>query len=166
MTFTYDPANPNTVLARTRLKTGDVVPVLKNAEGVPISGFLSDEELEVIFVDAGTTGSASASDFRTMFAVKAVKLILGKIAREQDTDGAGIRSTRTQKTEQYRDLLRDLEAELLGEIEIIQTGTSITEERTLKEDTDWKGPVFEIGQDDHFGTGERTRRRNIEEPDW
>ncbi len=166
MTFTYDPSAPNTVLARTRLKTGDVVPVLKNTEGVPISGLLSDEELEVIFVDAGTTGSATASDFRTMFAVKAVKLILAKIAREQDTDGAGIRSNRTQKTQQYRDLLRDLEAELLGEIEIIQTGTSIAEERTLKEDTDWKGPVVELGQDDHFGTADRSQRRHIEDVDW
>lgn len=156
MTFTYDAEDLTTVLARTRLKCGDT----KGGEG---GAFLQDEELEVLFTDAGTTGASLADNFRTAFAVKAVKLILGKIAREEDTDGAGVRTTRSQKTTQYRDLLRDLNSEMVGEALPILTGTSISEENTLKQDVDWKGPTFEQGMDDHPASADLFGRRRLNE---
>lgn len=164
MTFTYDESNLTTLLALTRFKIGDTQKVLKNKDGTLISGLLSDEEIEVELNSAGLNGvDLIGTNFRTAVAVKCVKRILAKLGKEQDTDGAGIRANRTQKTQQYRDILEDLELEMLGEITIDHTGTSIAEERALKSDTDWKGAIYEIGQDDHPGTADQGRRQTFED---
>jgi len=82
-------------------------------------------------------------------ACECVRRILGKIARDVDRSAGPITTSREQVTTHYRDLLRDLQAQLgTSSITPWAGGLSIAEADTLAEDEDYPQPAFKVGMDD------------------
>lgn len=102
--------------------------------------FLEDETITAILAANGDAVGPSA--------VECCRRILAKIAKEVDRSHPdGISVSRTQKSQQYRDLLRELEG-LYGKggsIEMFVGGSSKTENEAFETNTDFVQPAFRRG---------------------
>lgn len=136
MTFTYalsdltstDETTKNRTLIRMRLGDTDSEAVL-----------LEDEEIEAVL---------SATSSLPVATLQCCRVLLGAIARDVDANGAGISTNRSQKTQHYRDLIAELEAEVRLGAGAYLGGTSIARERAIEADTDFKRPAFKRGMHD------------------
>jgi len=134
MTWTFDPTDMSTDLSRVRSNIGDVI------EKDP---FLTDEQIAVYLAATPDVTMASISAIRTG--------ILPLIARRVDRSGTGYSASRSQMTQHYKDLLRDLELESSNNATSTWGGTSISERETLEEDTDFVPPYFRDGENVNQG---------------
>ena len=83
--------------------------------------------------------------------------IIAEFARDIDRSGLGMRATRSQKVQHYRDLYTSLLRESNKNVEISVGGLSISEKDSFGEDTDAVQPAFEVGQDDFVRASDRRR---------
>lgn len=124
-----------TTLSQIRMKIGDT--------GGPAGTdevFLTDERINQIYDERPSILGAS---------VECVRQILGDIARKTDVNAGSLNTSRSQLTTHYRDLLRDLEAQMAMEAVPKLGGVSISRRDALLEDDDYEGPAFEIGMDEN-----------------
>ena len=130
MAFTFDPAL-STDRDKVRFKIGDV------DSGAPL---LQDETVDALLViNAGVLETSIA----------AVKAILAKLSRDADKTALGITSNLSQKSAQYRAVLRDLEAEAEDCPTIYFGGASRSETLDLESDPDFVRPAFTTDQHDN-----------------
>lgn len=120
MTFTYSSSSISTDLAKVRLAIGDTD---------SNTALLTDEEINYYLDRKGDV---------TLAAIDCVKAILAKLARDVDRNNLGMSATRSQKTQHYRDLLKDLQAEQRTVAELFVGGTSIAERESIDEDDDFE----------------------------
>lgn len=130
MTFTYNIAALTTDLARVRLKIGDT------DSNHPL---LSDEEIAVALTGASVAGAA----------LEACYLILAKLARETDSNGAGISVSRSQKVQHYTDMIARLDRELAIAAYPTIGGVARDAASEALADTDFRVSKFSVGMDDH-----------------
>ena len=140
MTFTFDPGLPST-RDEVRAKIGDT-----DSGDV----LLQDETLDALLV---TNSSVTET------AIAAVKAILAKFARDSDKTTLGITSNLSQKSAQYRGILRDLEMEVLNCAQVDFGGASRAEIENIEADSDFIRPRFRVGQHDNPGTRSPRRGR-------
>ena len=134
MAFTYVVADLATSeLYRIRLKIGDTD---------SFNQLLQDEEILTIIGSPDSRGVASA-------AVRCCYAILAKLARDTDSNGAGISVSRSQKVQHYRDLIGLLEREAVLETAPTAGALDIDAAKNAAADTSFKKPIFSIGMDDH-----------------
>lgn len=131
MTFTFSSTDLSTDLAKVRVRIGDT----KSA-----AMLLTDEEINAALTASSTVLAAT---------VACVKLILAAIARDVDANAGGISTSRSQKTTHYRDLLRDLEAEMRAGASPYLGGVSKAEKTSRESNTDFALPSFSVGRDDY-----------------
>jgi hypothetical protein len=130
MTFTYTVAGLTSGVAATRflhevrLRIGDT---RSNGHA------LEDEEIDWIF-DNRTTGFAFGS-------LIACDMALASLHANTDEDGAGNRTTRSQRTTQLKEVRIRLERELASGALPRMTGQSRSEETTERSQTDVKQPL-------------------------
>jgi hypothetical protein len=129
MTWTFDATSVSTDLAKVRLLIGDT-----NSA----SQLLTDEIINVYL---------SAKDSVRLAAIDCVQTILAKIAVDVDSNAMGMSGSRSQKTSQYRDLLRDLQAMSNTEAEVYAGGTSIADADADADDDDLIQPLFDRDRD-------------------
>ena len=133
MTWSYDPTEA-TDGDEVRGRVGDTNE----------SDQLLSDELIAKLLDGGSVLAAS---------IEAVKRILAKVARDVDRNAVGISTSRSQVTQHYRDILSDLRRELSsgssGGPEPYVGGVSISEGESTRDNSDYRGTTFELGQDDH-----------------
>ena len=80
-------------------------------------------------------------------AIDAVEGILAKFAREIDRSALGLGGPRSQKTQFYRDLLKELRAEAArGDTSIFFGGGSVSEKESNLDDSDAPVTPFRIDQ--------------------
>ena len=132
MSFTYDSSTPLTVLEQVRLKIGDTD---------SNKALLQDEEIQ-LFLDANGNDVTSTS-------VDAVKCILAQLARQTDRQAGNLSGTRSQKTQHYRELLRDLEAEVSYDLNPSIGGLSLAARNLVEADSDFKPTEFSVGMHDN-----------------
>ena len=83
----------------------------------------------------------------TLAAIDAVEGILAKFAREVDRSALGLGGARSQKTQFYRELLKELRAEAArGSTGVFFGGGSIAEKEALLSDSDKPVTPFRIDQ--------------------
>lgn len=137
MTFTYSLSDLSSAdettqrRALVRLRIGDT-----DSD----DQLLADEEIAP-FLDISTNNA--------VVALKLVRVILARIARDVDASGAGMNASRTMKTQHYRDLIGELEAEVRTGVEPYLGGTSIAREVAIEADSDFKRPAFSRGMHDN-----------------
>jgi hypothetical protein len=145
VSFTYTLADLASVIAAVknralvRIRCGDV------RQG---DHLLEDEEIDAML-------SLVTNDI-PQATLRSARLMLGKVSRNVDTDGGGVHSSRSQQFNQVKDLIAELEVEVMGGLEMTLTGNSISEAETYHEDEDKKQPNFEIGMDDNPPAGRAT----------
>ena len=138
MTFTYSlsdlSSTDTTTLMRAlvRLRIGDTDST---------DPLLHDEELAPLI---------AASSSVPRIAVGAVRLILARLARDTDTSGGGINTTRSAKFRQYQDLLAELDAEAALGATPYLGGTSLARAQAIEADPDFKRPAFRVGMHDNL----------------
>ncbi len=120
MTFTYSSSSISTDLAKVRLTIGDTD---------RDQALLSDEEINYYLARKASV---------TLAAIDCVKAILAKLARDVDRNNLGMSATRSQKTQHYRDLLKDLQAESMTVGEVFVGGVSEAERESIEEDEDFE----------------------------
>ena len=99
---------------------------------------LSNELLDALLVSRGSPALA---------AIDAVEGILAKFARDIDRSALGMGGARSQKTQFYRDLLKELRAEAArGDTSIFFGGGSISQKDSNREDSDAPLTPFRIDQ--------------------
>ena len=99
---------------------------------------LSNELLDALLVSRGSP---------TLAAIDAVEGILAKFARDIDRSALGMGGARSQKTQFYRDLLKELRAEAArGDTSIFFGGGSISQKDSNREDADAPLTPFRIDQ--------------------
>jgi hypothetical protein len=128
MAFTY---NLTTTRGQVRLRIGDT-----NSS----DPLLTDAEIDYSITQR--TGVLQS-------AIECVRVILAKIARDIDRSGAQVQSSRSQKTQHYRDLLKDLQAEAAPLSGVRCGGISIDDMADEVEDDDRTQPAFTAGDDDN-----------------
>jgi len=102
------------------------------------SQLLSDELLDALLTTRGDP---------TLAAINAVEGILAKFARDIDRGALGLGGSRSQKTQFYRDLLKELRAEAArGDTSIFFGGGSISEKESNLDDSDAPVTPFRIDQ--------------------
>lgn len=130
MTFSYS-ASEATGLDQVRGIIGDTTDA---------GHFLENETISAILTANGDAVGPSA--------VECVRRIIAKIAKETDRSHPdGISVSRTQKSQQYRDLLRELEG-LYGKggsIEMFVGGSSKAENEAFETSPDFVQPSFRRG---------------------
>lgn len=130
MTWSYDP-NEAANLDRVRGKIGDTL--------------TTDQQLSNEVINAILVVKASV----TLAAVECCRRLIAKYARDIDKSGANVTASRSQRVNQYRDLLEILEREAGVETQPFVGGLSIAEAEAIEADTDFKLPVFGIGDEDN-----------------
>lgn len=131
----YDASKlDSSAIMRVRLEIGDTdsKEYLKDSEITYFLGKYSDHELRA--------------------SIACVEAILAKVADDVDASTAGVSTSRSQLTNQFRDLLKDLKAKLASEGIVglpISTGQSISDGISRLGDTDYLGPSFTIGEHDY-----------------
>ena len=99
---------------------------------------LSNELLDALLVSRGSPALA---------AIDAVEGILAQFARDIDRSALGMGGVRSQKTQFYRDLLKELRAEAArGDTSIFFGGGSISEKAANLDDSDAPVTPFRIDQ--------------------
>lgn len=136
MTFTYALADLSSTDTTTQTRTLVRLRIGDTDSNDPL---LADEEIEALMVD---TTSVPA------LALKGARLILARIARDIDTSGAGMNTSRSQKTQHYRDLVSELEAELRVGGQPYLGGVSRARQTEIEANSDYKRPSFSIGMHD------------------
>lgn len=127
MTWTYDPTS-TADLDVVRRYIGDT-----NTK----DQILADEELTP-YIDVAPTLHAAAAD--------AIDFgILPKIARDVDSSGVGISTTRSQKTMHYKDLAKNLRSRSGSSADIYVGGASVSTNETYGDDTSLVQPQFMRG---------------------
>lgn len=130
MTFTYTLADLKSAVAKTRFRTE----VRLRIGDTRSTGFaLDNEEIDWVF-DNRTTGFAFGS-------IIACDMALAKLHANTDEDGAGNRTTRSQRTTQLKEVRIRLERELASGALPRMTGQSRSEETTERGQTDVKQPL-------------------------
>lgn len=126
MTFTYDPIDITTDLAKIRTLTGDT------DSDRPL---LTDEQHQFYLNETDNIYLAAANS---------IKLgILPFIARKVDRNGTGYGATRSQMTTHYKDLAKDMEAKASGLTAPVEAGTSVARKASLESDSDFTPPTFQ-----------------------
>jgi hypothetical protein len=104
---------------------------------------LSDELLDALL-------DARASPI--LAAIDAVEGILAKFAREIDRSALGLGGPRSQKTQFYRDLLKELRAQAArGDTDVFFGGGSISQRDSNLDDSDLPRTPFRLGLFDNKG---------------
>ncbi len=104
---------------------------------------LSNELLDALLTTRGDP---------TLAAIDAVEGILAKFARDIDRGALGLGGSRSQKTQFYRDLLKELRAEAArGDTSAFFGGGSISAKETIEDDSDNPLTPFRTGQFDNPG---------------
>lgn len=89
----------------------------------------------------------------TLASIDAVEGILAKFAREIDRGSLGLGGSRSQKTQFYRDLLKELRAEAArGDTGAFFGGASVSAKETIREDEDIPLTPFRLDQFDNPGS--------------
>ena len=87
----------------------------------------------------------------TLAAIDAIEGILAKFARELDRGSLGLGGSRSQKTQFYRDLLKELRAEAArGDTGAFFGGGSVSGKETIREDEDKPLTPFRLNQFDNL----------------
>ena len=87
----------------------------------------------------------------TLAAIDAIEGILAKFAREIDRGSLGLGGSRSQKTQFYRDLLKELRAEAArGDTGAFFGGGSVSAKETIQEDEDKPLTPFRLNQFDNL----------------
>jgi len=87
----------------------------------------------------------------TLAAIDAIEGILAKFAREIDRGSLGLGGSRSQKTQFYRDLLKELRAEAArGDTGAFFGGSSVSGKETIQEDEDKPLTPFRLNQFDNL----------------
>ena len=87
----------------------------------------------------------------TLAAIDAIEGILAKFAREIDRGSLGLGGSRSQKTQFYRDLLKELRAEAArGDTGAFFGGGSVSGKETIQEDEDKPLTPFRLNQFDNL----------------
>lgn len=129
MTFTWDPtALDISPLQQARLTIGD-----KDST----KPLLTDEEINFRL--------GEYDDSVLPAAIVCVRDILAKLARDIDRNNVGMSATRSQMTQHYRDLLKELKERNSALAESSVGGTSLAEETTAHSNTDTKQVGMSIG---------------------
>lgn len=82
-------------------------------------------------------------------AVKTIRDIIAKLSRDIDRSDLGMSATRSQKIQHYKDLLKEIQSDMLITCEGFFGGTSKSQQDTIDADDDYKGYAFNFGQDDN-----------------
>lgn len=99
---------------------------------------LSNELLDALLTARGSP---------TLAAIDAVEGILAKFARDIDRSALGMGGARSQKTQFYRDMLKELRAEAArGDTSIFFGGGSISQKESNREDADAPLTPFRVDQ--------------------
>jgi hypothetical protein len=86
-------------------------------------------------------------------AKRCVRRILAKFARETDRSGARFSATRSQKFQQYKDLLDELAEETMLSAEPYWSENSVDDADDIESDSDERQAAFLPGREDYPGTG-------------
>jgi len=132
VTWTFDPTSVSSNLAQVRLTIGDT-----NTS----DQLLTDEEINLRLSDY--------DNHIINTSVRCVRDILAKLARNYDRNVASFSGSRSQKFQQYKDLLDDLLAQANTSCEAFFGGLSQSEEDSILSDTDYKAHYFSMGMDDN-----------------
>lgn len=145
MTWTYDIT---TELGKVRLRIGDT------NEDDPL---LSNEEIQVYIDD---------TDSDLMAAIRCVKAIMAKLARDVDVSAAGLNTRKTSRFQQYKELLADLQTGDSGGSGALVAATpftggiSKTRQDTADSDSDFRPASFGVGMHDYEGNDDDPTRNN------
>lgn len=131
MTFSYDPTLADAV-SRVRFRLGDT------SESDP-PHLLEDEEISAVLALEGNVELHAAE--------KLCQRLLAKIARDVNTGGAGLNTTREQKTTHYQDVLAEIRAELATQGAPIFTGNSKEHFDAVRDDDDTRYVLTELRRD-------------------
>lgn len=134
MTFTYDPENITTDLAKVRTIIGDTQ--------TGVAELLTDEQINFFLTQKPDIYLAS---------IDSAKAIIAKLARDVDRSNIGMSASRSQKVQHYKDLIDQLEIEATAGAEVFAGGLSIDAHTTAETDTDLVQPKFIKDQDDNPG---------------
>lgn len=135
MTFTYSSTDLSTALAKVRLRIGDT-----DANRPE----LTDEEVQV-YLDRH-------SDDDLLAAIDCIKLILARYARKPDRSAGGLSGSRSQITQHYRDLLKDLEADIADTTTPFLGGVIASRNREEEGNALLELGDFDVGIHDNTGT--------------
>lgn len=131
MTFTFDAdLATNTDLVRARI--GDTLSTDYIVEDETIEAYLDVYNDNVL---------------RT--AIQCCRFVLGRLARDVDDNMGGSSRSRSQKTQHYRDVLKDLEAEFGLQAQPEVGGISIAENEAAEANTDANLIPFGFGRDSY-----------------
>ena len=104
---------------------------------------LSNELLDALLTSRGSP---------TLAAIDAVEGILAKFARDIDRSALGMGGARSQKTQFYRDLLKELRAQAArGDTDVFFGGGSISQRDSNLDDSDLPRTPFRLGMFDNKG---------------
>jgi len=131
VSFSYDPTLADAV-SRIRFRLGDT------SESDP-PRLLEDEEISAVLVTEGSAELHAAE--------KLCQAILSKIARDVNTSGAGLNTTREQKTTHYKDVLSEIRAELSTQGQPIFTGNSKENFDAVRDDDDTRYVLTQLRRD-------------------
>lgn len=88
----------------------------------------------------------------TLAAIAAVEGILAQFARDIDRQALGLGGSRSQKTQFYRDLLKELRSQAArSSTSAFFGGGSVSEKETIQDDSDNPLTPFRLGQFDNPG---------------
>jgi len=128
MTFTWDETDLSTALAQVRMTIGDTV---EN------KALLTDEQIAFRLTQHSQAVIPSS--------ISCIQDILAQIARNVDRSNVGMSATRSQATTHYTDLLKTLrkESALVAEVDV--GGISVSAEKAVNSDPDYKQVGMTIG---------------------
>lgn len=130
MTFSYDlTALASDPVSRLRLEIGDTT------ENEP-SHILEDEEIQFVYDDE--------AENILMASERLLEMILARIAQDTDSSGAGLTSSRTQRTNHFKDCLERVQKRIVQGASVRFTGNSVTVLDELKEDDDARELLTEL----------------------
>lgn len=132
MTWTYDSTVISTDLGKVRTLIGDTVSTDQQ---------LTDEQIAFFLSESSNIYAA---------AIACCRAIIAKYAREADRTAGKGNTTRSQRITHYQDLIKQLESDKNIKIAGISfDGSSISQSNSLDSDTDFRGPLFRRGMNDH-----------------
>jgi hypothetical protein len=120
VTFTFDATDLSTALSQVRTTIHDTDSA---------NPLLTDEQIN------WRLGQVS-QDVRSA-SIRCVRDIMAALTRNIDRSNVGMSATRSQKFQQYKDLLAELKEEAAGLGEVFIGGTSDDEADTLNSDSDY-----------------------------
>ena len=107
---------------------------------------------DMVLEDEEITYELTLSTNEALVALRCARVALNRVRNDVDTSGAGITVSRSQKFQQFKDVLAELEIEALGACDLVLTGASKAEADALAADTDLPEKPFSVGMDKYPGT--------------